>query len=99
MTLPVSARLVMRLPGHKFLTPLGFPHIMAKVDRSVTTVCSRRRGGWTVFPDAGRVRSAVRVQRIAGAAAAAILVAAGSRVSGGAPFQFLRRDSPPPSAT
>src|SRR5262249_62435292 len=98
MTLPVSARLVMRLPGHKFLTPLGFPHIMAKVDRSVTTVCSRRRGGWTVFPGAGRVRSAVRVLRIAGVAASAILLAACSGFPGGDPFKFRggKPQQPPP---
>jgi len=49
-----------------------------------------------VFPGAGRVRSAVRVLRIAGAAASAILVAACSGFPGGELFSFGNRNPEPP---
>ena len=49
-----------------------------------------------MFPDAGRVRSAVRVLRIAGAAASAILVAACSGFPGGDLFSFGGRNPDPP---
>ena len=49
-----------------------------------------------MFPGAGRVRSAVRVLRIAGAAASAILVAACSGFPGGDLFSFGNRNPEPP---
>jgi branched-chain amino acid transport system substrate-binding protein len=49
-----------------------------------------------VFPSAGRVRSAVRYLRIAGAAASAMLVAACSGFPGGDLFTFSTRNPEPP---
>jgi branched-chain amino acid transport system substrate-binding protein len=87
----------MRLPRHKFLTWLGFTHIMTRWTGRLTTGVSSS-GRVDVLPVAGRACSAMRSLRIAGAAASAMVVAACSGFPGGDLFSFgsSKTSAPPP---